>query len=123
MLRRTLLLTIFSALTFAQDAVISGRWTYTMETPNGDMPVVMDLKADGSRLTGSITAGGERTFSIENGSISGNALKFAFKRERPQGGSMAYEVSGSVSGNSMKGTTTADIDGQKITQEWEAKRG
>jgi hypothetical protein len=122
MLRRTLLLTLFAALSFAQDAVISGKWTYTMETPNGDMPVVLDLKAEGNRLTGTISAGGERTFAIENGTISGSAIQFSFKRERPQGGSMAYEVSGTVAGNSMKGKTTADVDGQKITMDWEAKR-
>lgn len=119
---QTVLLLLFALLCLAQDAPVSGKWAYTMETPSGDVPVLMDLKADGARLTGSISAGGEMTFPIEGGTVSGNSLKFTFKRARPQGGSMLYEVSGTVTGDKLKGSTSADLDGQKVTQEWEAKR-
>lgn len=92
-----------------------------METPNGNVPVAIDLKTEGNRLTGTIAAG-DQSFTIENGTVTGSAIKFTFKRARPQGGTMNYEVSATVNGATMKGATVADMDGQKVTQDWEAKR-
>lgn len=116
----TITMLAFSLLAAQSDA-ISGKWVYKMDTPNGEMEVAMDLKADGTKLTG--TAGiGERRFAIENGTVDGNKIKFTVKRDRPQGGTMKYEMSGTLSGSELKGTTATDLDGQPITQEWTAKK-
>lgn len=91
-----------------------------METPDGAIPVTLDLKAEGAKLTGTVSTGG-RDFPIESGSVEGNTIKLTIKRER-QGGAAVYQITGKAEGKTMKGTTVADLAGEKMTQEWEAKK-
>lgn len=121
MLRLLLLLLICAGLCVSQAQTVAGKWGYTMDTPNGAVPITLDLKVDGNKVTGTV-ASGERSFPIENGEVDGGTVKLTFKRDRPQGGTMAYQITGKVEGNVMKGTTVADMDGEKVTQHWEAKR-
>ena len=43
-------LLLFAAPAFAAD--VDGKWTGTVSTPMGDLPVQYEFKADGSMLTG-----------------------------------------------------------------------
>jgi hypothetical protein len=44
-------LLVTAALSFAAD--VDGKWTGTLNTPNGDVPVNLTFKADGATLNGS----------------------------------------------------------------------
>jgi hypothetical protein len=121
MLRIVLFVVLLTAVCFGQSSPVAGKWGYNMDTPNGSVPVTLDLKVEGGKVTGTV-ATGERSFPIQTGTVEGNAVKLMFRRDRPQGGSMTYEIAGKVDGNVMKGSTVADVNGEKVTQEWEAKR-
>ncbi|HYP13924.1 MAG TPA: hypothetical protein VEQ63_08360 [Bryobacteraceae bacterium] len=120
MLKRIVLSTLFAVVCFAQET-LAGKWTYQMDTPGGAIPVVLDLKVEGSTVTGTVGTG-ERVFKIENGTGENGAMKITFKRDRQGTAPMTYVMTGKVDGKVLKGTTTAEVEGQPTTQEWEAKR-
>ncbi len=121
-LKTLILLASSLAVSFAQPNSVAGDWAFKMETPSGDIDVAMTLKVDGTEVSGTLLVGADRKLPIEKGSIDGKVLKLVVKRERPQGGSMTYELSGTVEGSSIKGTMVADIDGEKISRVWNAAK-
>ena len=66
-----LLLTVSA---FAAD--VDGKWTGTMNTPNGDAPVAFTLKADGANLTGTTLGPDGSEVAIKNGKIQGDTIYF-----------------------------------------------
>lgn len=58
---------------FAAD--VTGKWTATMQTPNGSREVTYNLKADGSKLTGTY-AGRQGDREIENGKVDGENVSW-----------------------------------------------
>lgn len=77
MLRRTIALAIVlistAALTFAH--ALDGRWTGSMETPNGDFEITFQFKVDGSKLTGAVEAP-NGDIPIEDGKVDGKQFTF-----------------------------------------------
>ena len=61
-----------------------------------------------------------RTLEIENGSVDGDKIKFTLKRERPSGGAITYEMTGTVSGDKMEGS--ASVSEMSASQKWTAVR-
>jgi imidazolonepropionase-like amidohydrolase len=89
----------------AAPARMAGRWSLTVNTPDGAQPVTADLAqaADGT-LSGSITtAFGNST--VSKGSVTGNQFTFTFVLDVGQGPS-DWVVSGTIEGNTMKGTVS-----------------
>jgi hypothetical protein len=71
----TVILIVLSAvLCFAGD--LNGRWEGSMNTPNGDFPIVFHFKVDGAKLTGSVEAD-VGNVEITDGKVDGD--KFSFK--------------------------------------------
>lgn len=122
MVKQILSVCAFAVLLAGQAAdVVSGKWQYMMETPDGQAPVILDLKVEGSEVKGTVSTG-PRVLTIKTGKVEGGVITLTVSRDRPQGGAMTYQITGKVEGSTMKGTTEADMDGQKVTQEWEAKK-
>lgn len=69
-----LALLLVAAPAFAAD--IDGKWTGTMMTPMGDVPLEFTFKADGSALTGSMMLMGNE-IKIENGKVDGNTISYS----------------------------------------------
>lgn len=91
-------LALFTASAFA--AGIDGKWTATADTPNGPMTTTFNFKADGSKLTGTVSGrGGE--VPIEEGKIDGNNISFVRTMER-NGEKMQMKYSGTLSGDELK---------------------
>jgi hypothetical protein len=65
---------LFAGAAFAAD--VDGKWTGTMATPNGDVPVNFAFQADGSKLTGS-TSGPAGEIKIADGKVDGNNISFS----------------------------------------------
>jgi hypothetical protein len=96
----------------AADA-ITGKWTMEQEGRGGGPPRVttFDLKADGAKLTGSVTTpgfgrGGDApppptTTPIANGKVDGNNISFDVTRDFG-GNSMTTKYECAVSGDAMK---------------------
>ena len=57
-------------------ADVDGKWAGTMSTPNGDIPVTFQFKADGAALTGSTSGPDGSSIAIANGKADGNNVSF-----------------------------------------------
>ena len=68
---------IFPVLLLAAD--VTGKWTGTIETPNGSREVNLNLKADGAKLTGTISGRSGDT-EIQDGKVDGDNVSFTVIR-------------------------------------------
>ena len=93
----------------ADTAKVAGEWNLTVESPNGTATPAANLKQDGENLTG--TYKGRFGEAPLNGSIKGNAIKFTVSITTPNG-AIQLEYSGTVDGDSMKGTVKFGEMGQ-----------
>jgi hypothetical protein len=62
-----------------------------------------------------------RETPIEEGKIKGDEISFQVTREI-QGNKMVTKYSGKVSGDTIKGKTETERDGQTRSRDWEAKK-
>ena len=122
------LTTILLALAIgAMAADVSGKWVAEQAGRNGGAPrqTTFTLKADGSKLTGTVSMpgrqGGDPTVTeISNGKVDGSNISFEVKRTTPNG-DMVMKYDGTLSGDELKlKTTRPGGDGQ--TMEMTAKR-
>ena len=135
-------------LTHAADSKATGTWTWTMQgrarggqgggDANAQPPArkfSLKLKADGEKLTGTLTSpafggrggqgGGQnaqpRETEISDGKVKGDEISFSVKREF-QGNSFVTKYSGKIDGDTIKGKTEFDRNGEAQSRDWEAKR-
>jgi hypothetical protein len=57
-------------------ADVDGKWTGSMDTPNGPVPIAFTFKADGAKLTGT-TTGPAGDIAIADGKTEGKNLSFS----------------------------------------------
>ena len=74
-LSTTLLLLSFVTAAFAL-AGIDGRWAATMPGPDGPRQVILEVKADGEKLSGTLNLASMGSTPISNGKITGSDLSF-----------------------------------------------
>ena len=129
----TTILLVAALAAFAAD--VSGKWTYEQAGRNGGAPrqSSITLKADGTKLTGSVPAmmgrggGGGGTppadTPITNGKIEGEKVYFEVTRDM-QGTAFTIKYEGTFSGDEMKLkiTTPGFQGGDPRTTEVTAKR-
>lgn len=102
---------------------VAGDWVWTTKGPNGeDVEGPLVMKVAGGKVSGELRTDNGRTMAIREGTLSGNELKLVVARERPQGGEMVYRVTGTIAGDRIEGTVTAEVNGQPTTQSWSARR-
>ena len=99
-----------------------GKWTFTMDSQMGQVSGQAEMKSEGGKLTGTFVLDGGRTLQITNGSVSGNDLAFDLVRDRPSGGTMTYNMTGKVDGDTINGVARADMGGQTVELPWVMKR-
>jgi hypothetical protein len=99
LIRFVVLSCVIAACLWAADP--SGKWTAEMQGPNGNArQVTLNLKADGSKLTG--TVGGQRgDTDISDGKVDGDTITFSVVREF-NGNQMKMNYTGKVSGDSIQ---------------------
>lgn len=69
-----LTLVLMSVTAYAAD--VDGKWTGTVDAPQGPVPVTFNFKADDAKLTGSTTSPDAGELEIKDGMIDGNAIAF-----------------------------------------------
>lgn len=69
-----LALLLCAAPAFAAD--VDGKWAGTIPTPNGDVNVGFQFKADGATLTGTTTGPDGTELPIKNGKVDGDKIAF-----------------------------------------------
>jgi hypothetical protein len=67
-------LVLLTVSAFAAD--VDGKWTGSMATPMGDIPIGFTLKADGAKLTGSTTGPDGADVPIKDGKVDGANISF-----------------------------------------------
>jgi hypothetical protein len=98
----------------------TGTWGWTFTTPNGDIKVTAKLKAEGEKVTGTVSAR-DRESKIENGKFKNGELTFQVTREI-EGGKFVMKYTGKVKGDSIDGKAGGEREGQTFELDWNAKR-
>lgn len=98
-----------------EPAKVAGKWEMSWEGPQGPMTGTLTFEQDGEKLKG--TMAGPRREAPLTGSVKGKNISFSVKRETPRG-EFTVEYSGTVEGDSMKGTMQMG----PRTVEWTAKK-
>jgi hypothetical protein len=115
-----LCLAIFAAagISSAQDAKVAGTWTLSAPGRGGTMQnSTLTLTQDGQKLTGTLAGG--RGDTPVTGTITGNNITFSVSRTNQNGDTVKTDYTGTVSGDSMKGTV--NMRGNSV--DWTAAKG
>ena len=81
---RSLVLTLAllcAAAVAAFAADVDGKWTSSVTTPQGELPLVFVLKADGAKLTGTLQLADFKPADLKDGKIDGDKLTFEAELE------------------------------------------
>ena len=105
----TAFLVAASVVTSAQSS-LDGKWAFEMSSPMGSVTAQVELKAEGTKLTGQFDMGGGRIWPIQNGTIEGDSISFTIDRD----GKMTYEMKGKLAGDKIAGVAGA----MGTTVEW-----
>ncbi len=101
---KNIILSVFALLilvTAAWAADVDGKWVGQTPGRDGAMQdVTMTLKADGEKLTGTVTGRGGET-AISDGTIKGSAVSFNVVRETPNG-TFKIVYTGTLAGDEIK---------------------
>src|SRR5262245_23336964 len=102
----------------APAAAVGGeQWDVTFKTPQGDLPAVVTVRAEGNKVQGTISSQmGEAPFT---GTIDGKALKVTFDFATPNG-TVPITMTGDIEGDTIA-NGKAEIVGMG-TMEWTAKK-
>jgi hypothetical protein len=110
-----------------QKADPSGTWSWTAKGRQGapDRKITAKLKANGDKLTGTISSpgrdGATHETDITDGKVKGDEVTFSTTRE-VNGTKVTYKYSGKLSGDTIKGKMEFERNGEQLNREWEAKR-
>jgi hypothetical protein len=81
-------------------SIADGKWNITIKTPMGDKSGVLDLKTEGTRLTGSLSDA-EHYAAISDGTVDGNQLKWSAKITKPM--RLSFKFTATVEADRISG--------------------
>ena len=89
---------------------LTGFWTLMLDSPQGQLPLKVELKEDGGKVTGSLDSPFGK-FPITEGSLNGTDVKFKAKIDM-QGNALELSAAGKLeNGVAMKGEISSDMTG------------
>ena len=103
----------------AEDPNGTWKWTATFGG-NQSVEMTLKLKLEGDKLTGATVRDGQET-AIGDATFKDNMVSFTTTRE-VNGEKRVTKYKGTLSGDSIKGKSERDRNGQKTETDWEAKR-
>ena len=98
------------AAMIASAAAVDGKWTAEIQGRNGTTTQTLTLKAEGSKLTGSLDTGRGGPVNISDGTIMGDNVAFKITQQF-NGNSFTRNVKGTLSGDELKLTATVEGGG------------
>ena len=101
----------------ADDAKPEGTWKWSFERNGEKIETTLKLKAEGDKLTGTITGRDGKESAIEEGSFKDGEVKFQVTRER-EGNKIVVKYAGKISGDTIEGKSEA---GER-SRDWKAER-
>jgi len=114
---------IFALVGFARAAEDpTGTWKWTTMYQGKSRDVTLKLKVEGDKLTGTLPGQGKaQDVAIADGTYKDNNVSFTVVREL-NGEKITQKYSGTVSGDTIKGSIETSRGGQGQSRDWEAKR-
>lgn len=113
-----LLICMFALAALALAQSVDGKWTAEIQGGRGPQMLTLTLKAEGGKLTGTTEGGRGGAIPIEEGTISGNTLKFK-QKQMGRGGEVIMNYTGTLAGDEIKFTRQPEGG---MPQEFTAKR-
>ena len=104
-----------TAIAAEESAKVAGTWEMTSQGRRGTRTQTLTIQQDGNTIKGTVK--GQRGEAPLEGSVTGNKINFKITRETPNG-SFTIEYTGTVDGDSLKGTSHSE----RFDGEWSAKR-
>jgi hypothetical protein len=98
----------------------TGTWKWSVTFNDQTREMTLKLKLDGDKLTGALVRG-ERETAIEDAAFKDGQVTFKATRER-DGQKFVTKYTGKLDGDTIKGKTESERDGQVRSRDWEAKR-
>ena len=99
----------------------TGTWKSSYTNQNGQVrESTFKFKVEGDKLTGTVS-GRSNDATIEQGKLKGDEISFQVTREFG-GNQVVIKYSGKVSGDSIKGKSESQRDGQPVTRDWVARK-
>jgi hypothetical protein len=84
----------------ASAADVTGKYTAETQGGRGPQTITIELKAEGSVITGSVSGRGPNAMAIENGKIDGDTITFSTTMKRGDN-EMKMNYTGKVKGDSI----------------------
>ncbi len=88
-----------SAVAFAGN--LDGKWSGSIDSPNGPVTIQFMFKTDGAMLSGSTTGPDGTVTMLKNGKITGDKIAFDIAIDM-QGTAMTFNYTGVVAGDEIK---------------------
>jgi len=101
---------------------LQGNWTFQMSGPQGPVDAKMAIEQTDAKFTGTVEFPGGRSLKISEGTVDGKKVTFTVKRDRQDGGSMTYKMTGEMDGTKIKGAAETDMGGQMQKIDWSATK-
>ena len=112
------LMTLAVAAT-AWAAAVDGKWTWK-GGQNQDQVMILEVKQDGEKLTGTLTRGDQQT-EIKEGTIKGSDVAFVVVRT-VNGQERRHSFKGKLDGDTIKGEIAFTTQNGDQKREWTATR-
>ena len=105
----------------ADKADPNGTWKWSVTFNNNTRDVTLKLKLDGDKLTGKISGRNNTETDIEDAKFKDDEVSFSVTRER-NGQKFTTKYKGKIDGDTIKGKSETERNGQNQSRDWEAKR-
>ncbi len=98
----------------------TGTWKWEVKMGDQTREFTLKLKLEKGTLTGAMVRTDQET-PIQDGKFKDGKVSFTVTRER-DGQKFTIKYSGKVEGDTIKGKSEFEREGEKRTRDWEAKR-
>lgn len=105
----------------AESADPTGTWKWSVTFNDQTRELTLKLKLEGDKLSGVMLGRDNQETPIEDASFKDDEVAFAVTRER-NGQKFTIKYKGKVSGDTIKGKSEFERNGEKQSRDWEAKR-
>jgi hypothetical protein len=99
----------------------TGTWKWSITFNNQTRDVTLKLKLDGDKLTGTMSGRNNTETAIEDATFKDGTVAFSVTRER-NGQKFTNKYNGKLDGDTIKGKSESERNGQVQSRDWEAKR-
>jgi hypothetical protein len=99
---RALALGLLLAASPAFAAEVDGKWTGSVDTPNGPLPVTFDFKADGNKLSGGLLGPDGTPIPIKDGKVDGHNISFTLEITMGGADPLSFNYTGMLAGKELK---------------------